>query len=130
MTEPFKIADRAYDSRLIMGTGGAPSLEILREALIASGTRLTTVAMRRVAAGTRGSILDLLAELNAAGTTIVAVTHDQLVADRMRRQVRMLDGRIVCDTAAGPAPPLAGRRRPDEPGERLPGRPHPGEGKA
>src|SRR6266568_4403247 len=61
--EPFKIADRAYDSRLIMGTGGAPSLEILREALIASGTRLTTVAMRRVAAGTRGSILDLLTEL-------------------------------------------------------------------
>jgi putative ABC transport system ATP-binding protein len=80
--------------------------------------------------GTGRSILDLLAELNAAGTTIVAVTHDQLVADRMRRQVRMLDGRIVCDTAAGPAPPLAGRRRPDEPGERLPGRPRPGEGKA
>jgi thiazole synthase len=61
--DPLLIADRVYDSRLIMGTGGAPSLEILREALLASGTRLTTVAMRRVAAGTRGSILDLLAEL-------------------------------------------------------------------
>jgi putative ABC transport system ATP-binding protein len=76
------------------------------------------------------SILDLLTELNTAGTTIVAVTHDQLVADRMRRQVRMLDGRIVCDSGAGPAPPPAGRRGADEPGERLPGRPHPGEGKA
>jgi thiazole synthase len=61
--DPLRIADRVYESRLIMGTGGAPSLEILREALLASGTRLTTVAMRRVAAGTRGSILDLLAEL-------------------------------------------------------------------
>ena len=61
--DPLRIADRVYDSRLIMGTGGAPSLEILREALLASGTQLTTVAMRRVAAGTRGSILDLLAEL-------------------------------------------------------------------
>jgi putative ABC transport system ATP-binding protein len=48
------------------------------------------------------SILDLLDGLNAAGTTIVVVTHDQLVADRMRRQVRMLDGRIVSDTVAGP----------------------------
>ena len=63
MTEPLKIADRAYESRLIMGTGGAPSLEILREALINSCTRLTTVAMRRVATGTRGSILELLTEL-------------------------------------------------------------------
>ena len=61
--DPLRIADRVYESRLIMGTGGAPSLEILREALLASGTRLTTVAMRRVAAGTRGSILDLLTEL-------------------------------------------------------------------
>ena len=62
-TEPLLIADRAYASRLIMGTGGAPSLEILREALVVSGTGLTTVAMRRVAAGARGSILDLLTEL-------------------------------------------------------------------
>ena len=76
---------------------------------------------------TGASILDLLAELNAAGTTIVAVTHDQLVASRMRRQVRMLDGRIVSDTAAGsPVTPI-GRPGPDERGERLAGRPYPGE---
>ncbi|TSA52453.1 MAG: thiazole synthase, partial [Actinobacteria bacterium] len=46
-----------------MGTGGAPSLEILRNALIASGTEMTTVAMRRVSADTHGSIFDLLKEL-------------------------------------------------------------------
>jgi putative ABC transport system ATP-binding protein len=51
---------------------------------------------------TGAAILDLLAELNdAAGTTIVVVTHDQQVAGRMRRLVAMLDGRIVSDTAAG-----------------------------
>ena len=61
--DPLRIAGREYSSRLIMGTGGAPSLETLRAALLASGTGLTTVAMRRVGAGTRGSILDLLAEL-------------------------------------------------------------------
>ena len=70
-THSLRIADRTFESRLIMGTGGAPSLEILREALTASGTRLTTVAMRRVAAGTRGSILDLPTELKIEILTAV-----------------------------------------------------------
>lgn len=47
-----------------MGTGGVPSLTILREALIASGTQITTIAMRRVNPTTSGSIFDLLKELN------------------------------------------------------------------
>jgi putative ABC transport system ATP-binding protein len=79
---------------------------------------------------TGGLILDLLAELNAAGTTIVVVTHDQAVAGRMRRQVRMLDGRIVSDTAADLSAAPAGRRAPDEPGERAAGWPHSGESEA
>jgi len=50
---------------------------------------------------TGAAILDLLAELHTAGTTIIVVTHDEAVASRMHRQVRMLDGRIVSDTAGG-----------------------------
>ena len=42
------IAGRTFGSRLILGTGGATSLTALEEALIASGTELTTVAMRRI----------------------------------------------------------------------------------
>jgi len=41
--------------------------------------------------------------------------------------VRMLDGRIVSDTAAGPAVTPARRLGPDEPPERIAGRPRPGE---
>ena len=44
---PLRIADREFGSRLIMGTGGADNLAVLEEALVASGTELTTVAMRR-----------------------------------------------------------------------------------
>ncbi|MEY8208907.1 thiazole synthase [Corynebacterium sp. MNWGS58] len=46
------IADRSYHSRLIMGTGGSSSQEMLEKALVASGTELTTVAMRRYSAST------------------------------------------------------------------------------
>lgn len=54
------IADRAFTSRLIMGTGGAPSMEVLEAALLASGTELTTVAMRRVDSSAAGSVLEVL----------------------------------------------------------------------
>src|SRR5918999_1871331 len=54
------IGDEPFTSRLIMGTGGAPSMQALEEALTASGTELTTVAMRRVATTARGSVLDVL----------------------------------------------------------------------
>lgn len=59
-SDPLVIAGRAFSSRLIMGTGGAPSLEILEQALRASGTELTTVALRRIDPGMQGSVLDVL----------------------------------------------------------------------
>ncbi len=60
--DPLVIAGEAFTSRLIMGTGGAPNLSLLEEALVASGTELTTVAMRRVDPTTQGSVLDVLAK--------------------------------------------------------------------
>ncbi len=54
------IAGREFGSRLVMGTGGAPSLEVLEEALVASGTELTTVALRRLDPEQQGSVLDVL----------------------------------------------------------------------
>jgi len=45
------------------------------------------------------ALLELLAELHAAGTTIVVITHDERIAARMPRRVEMLDGRIVTDSA-------------------------------
>jgi thiazole synthase len=60
------IAGRSFGSQLILGTGGAPSLEALEAALKASGTELTTVAMRRVAASARGSVVDVITRLGIA----------------------------------------------------------------
>ncbi|MEW1795963.1 thiazole synthase [Streptomyces niveus] len=57
------IGDSVLDSRLIMGTGGAPSLDVLERSLIASGTELTTVAMRRLDPTVQGSVLSVLDRL-------------------------------------------------------------------
>ncbi len=57
------IAGESIASRLLMGTGGMTSPESLREALVESGTALTTVAVRRVDPTTRHSLVDLLDSL-------------------------------------------------------------------
>jgi thiazole synthase len=56
----FELGGRSWGSRLIVGTGGFRSLEQMEEALIASGTEIVTVALRRVDPEAEGSVLDLI----------------------------------------------------------------------
>ena len=57
-------------------------------------------------ADTGRAVIDLLVELNReARTTLVLVTHDQELARRARRVVRLTGGRIVSDTRAERAEP-------------------------
>jgi thiazole synthase len=60
--DALQIDGVALSSRLIMGTGGAPSLEGLGAALAASETELTTVALRRYTAEAGNSLFELLDE--------------------------------------------------------------------
>ena len=45
------------------------------------------------------ALVDLLAELNAGGLTLMLVTHDAAVAERSERRISMRDGRIVEDAS-------------------------------
>jgi thiazole synthase len=67
----WRIADRELESRLILGTGGFRTHEALAAALAESGAEIATVALRRVDAGSPGSLLDVLRN---AGVTILPNT--------------------------------------------------------
>ncbi|WP_237792067.1 thiazole synthase [Corynebacterium accolens] len=87
------IANKQFDSHLVMGTGGASSQDMLEHSLVASGTELTTVAMRRHSAKSLGgeSIFELLQRLsidvlpNTAGcrTARDAVTTAKLAREAL-----------------------------------------------
>ena len=44
------------------------------------------------------AILALIDRLHRGGSTIVVITHDRGIAERMPRRVEIIDGRIVADT--------------------------------
>jgi len=46
-------------------------------------------------------ILDLIKEVHAGGQTVVMVTHEPEIAEQCQRIVRLRDGKIMSDTAAG-----------------------------
>jgi thiazole synthase len=90
--DPFVVAGVELASRLILGTGGAPSMRVVDEVIAASGTAMCTVAMRRVSPGTSGSIIDVLERRgvrilpNTAGcrTAQEAVRTAQLAREALR----------------------------------------------
>jgi thiazole synthase len=83
------IAGRTLRSRLLLGTGGFPSLERLAEAVAASGSELVTVALRRIDPAAHGSLIDVLA---AAGVELLPNTagchtaRDAVLTARLARE--------------------------------------------
>jgi thiazole synthase len=69
--DPLLLAGQEFTSRLILGTGGAPSMQVIEEVIDASGTAMCTVAMRRAVTGVPGSVLDVL---DRAGVRILPNT--------------------------------------------------------
>jgi thiazole synthase len=86
---PWHLGGLKLTSRLIVGTGGAPSLEVLGKVLAASGTELTTVAMRRVSGAGEGS---LIGTVQAAGVAMLPHTAaEALLTARLAREALETD---------------------------------------
>lgn len=71
MDDPFVVAGETFSSRLILGTGGAPSLAVVEQVIAAAEAELVTIALRRVDPDAKGSILDVV---DGAGVRILPNT--------------------------------------------------------
>jgi thiazole synthase len=86
---PLTIAGRELRSRLVLGTGGFPSLDLLAAAIEACGAELVTVALRRIDPAARGSLVDVL---EAAGVELLPNTagcftaRDAVVTAKLARE--------------------------------------------
>ena len=47
--------------------------------------------------GSTAEIMEILKELHGEGRTVILITHDNEIASRARRMIRIMDGRIVAD---------------------------------
>ena len=86
----FELGGRSFGSRLILGTGGFRNLELMAEAVRASGAELATVAMRRVdprarldPRGARGGRLLVLPNTAGCFTARDAVTTARLAREAL-----------------------------------------------
>ncbi len=112
VSENLRIGSLESSSRLVMGTGGLRSLDVLGATLRASGSSIATVALRRVDPGVEGSIYDLLVSLdfrllpNTAGcysageaVKVAELAREAFETDLVKLEVIGDDVTLLPDTA-------------------------------
>lgn len=96
MKDPLLIAGREYGSRLLVGTGKYKDFTETREAVLASGAEIVTVAVRRVNIGQNANEPSLLDALPLKEFTYLPNTAGCYTADEAIRTLRLarelLDG--------------------------------------
>jgi thiazole synthase len=93
--DPLKIAGRTFSSRLLLGTGGFTSHELLAQAIAASASELVTVALRRIDTGAgRGSLIEVLTQAGVQVLPNTAGCHtarDAVLTAKLAREAFATD---------------------------------------
>ena len=101
------IANRAESRPMVLSGGQQQRVAIARAIATRSPIIMADEPTGALDSKTGQQVLDILRELNRGGTTVILITHDNGIAAKARRIVRLHDGQIVED-------------RPNVPDEDLP----------
>jgi thiazole synthase len=92
--DTLTIAGRTLRSRLLLGTGGFASLELMAAAIEASGSELVTVALRRLDPAAEGSLIETLSRTGARllpNTAGCRTARDAALTARLAREAFATD---------------------------------------
>jgi putative ABC transport system ATP-binding protein len=99
--ETVGLADRMHHRPSEMSGGQRQRVAIARALVTRPSILLADEPTGNLDSTTGDEIMSLFDELQAAGNTLIVVTHEDYIAKHAKRRIRLSDGKVVEDSAAG-----------------------------